>query len=88
MQLLARTLSNIIVGYRDKRFMVCVPRSKISLKILNLFYHEGIIKGYSLDQNLRSLIVFLNYIEQKPVVLGFDILFSSSKKIYLNEWLY
>jgi ribosomal protein S8 len=84
--LACNALAIINAGYKNRKLLVRVKRSKLVLQILNLFYSNGFIRGFSLSNSTPyEIIVFLKYIESKPVLRGFEILSSAGRRTYCKS---
>jgi ribosomal protein S8 len=75
------------MAYKERRRIVQVKRSKLILRILQLFYEEGLIRGYSLAADLKTIFVFLKYYQEKRLIQGFKVFSHSGKNIYTSSFL-
>ena len=62
---------------------VIVRRSKFIIKVLNWFYIEGYIRGFSFLNN-KQLVVKLKYIYNQPLIKQLDQVSTPSKKFYFS----
>lgn len=60
------TLNNILFGYKHKKKIVVAPKSKASLKFLNILVKEGFISGFSQTKENNTLVINLKWHHQKP----------------------
>jgi len=61
MFIVSQSLGLINIAYKERRRIVKIRRTKLILKILQLFYEEGLIRGYSLTKDLKNIFIFLKY---------------------------
>ena len=85
MFIVGQALGLINMAYKERRRIVKIKRTKIILKILQLFYEEGLIRGYSLTADLKNVFIFLKYYDNKPLIKGFKIFSNARKKIYISS---
>ena len=85
MFIVSQSLGLINKAYKERRRIVRIKRTKLTLKILQLFYEEGLIRGYSLTKDLKNIFIFLKYYEDKPLIKGFKIFSNARKKIYVSS---
>lgn len=83
MDLISNMISIIKNGYNLKLTKVEIMNSKICLNILLILYRLGFIKGY-LIKNKKTIIIFLKYINNKPVIRNIVRISSPGKRIYMN----
>jgi len=83
---LANMLSIIRNGQRALLSQVAVPKSSLSLPILELLYREGFISGFSLQQENNFLIyeVTLKYHQGRPAIQELDCLSKPGKQKYIT----
>jgi len=81
--LASNALALITAGYKSRRLLVKIKRSKLTVQILNLFYNAGLIRGFGLSNNSPTeLIVFLKYADSKPMLKSFKIFSSGGRRVY------
>lgn len=85
MLIVGQSLGLINMAYKERRRIVKIKRTRLLLKILQLFYEEGLIKGYSLTDDLKNIFIFLRYYENKPLIKGFKFFSNARKKIYVSS---
>ncbi len=86
MDILSNMLSLINMGYKDRKLIVRVKRSKFCIQILKLFYKEGLIRGFSFStDNPYDLLIFLKYIENKPLLKDFKRISTSGRRVYISS---
>ncbi len=85
MHLLSHSFGLIILAYKERRHIVKLKRSSLLMKTLNLFYSEGLIRGYSLSDDLKNIFVFLKYYEEKPLIYGFKTFSVGRKHFYIDN---
>lgn len=73
------------LAYKERRRIVQIKRNKFILRILQLFYEEGFISGYSLSEDLKTIFVFLKYYEEKRFIQGVKIFSNSRKNVYVSS---
>lgn len=81
----SQSIGLFLLACKERRQVVRVPRSKLGLKLFYLFYKEGLIKGITLSENLRELLIFLKYVEHKPLIKGFKFISKPSQQIYVSK---
>jgi len=81
--LASNALAIITSGYKSRRLLVRVKKSKLVIQILNLFYSNGLIRGFSFSTSSPyEIIVFLKYVDSKPVLKKFQVISSSGRRSY------
>ena len=86
MSLLFNLLALITAGYKGRRLLVRVKRSKLCVEVLNLLYSEGYIRGFSLSEKTSNeLIVFLKYNNGKPAIRGFENFSTAGRRVYCKS---
>jgi ribosomal protein S8 len=84
--LASNALAIITSGYKNRRLLVRVKKSKLVIQILNLFYNNGFIRGFSFSvTSPYEIIVFLKYVDSKPILKKFQILSSSGRRTYCKS---
>jgi ribosomal protein S8 len=79
----SNALAIITSGYKNRRLLVRVKKSKLIIQILNLFYNGGFIRGFSLSTTSpHEIIVFLKYVDGKPILKKFQIFSSGGRRTY------
>jgi ribosomal protein S8 len=73
-------ISRLKVGSKGHLVSVKVLNSKISIKILDLFYENGLIRGYKI--NINCIMVFLKYYKNRPVFFDVQLISTPGKKVY------
>jgi ribosomal protein S8 len=73
-------ISRLKVGSKGHLISIKVLNSKISIKILDIFYENGLIRGYHI--NVNSIIVFLKYYKNTPVFFDVKLISTPGKKVY------
>jgi ribosomal protein S8 len=82
-------MSNYIIGDLISRLRVAlnghlsrikVLNSKISLNILAIFYENGLICGYQIEN--QFIMVYLKYYKNLPVFLNIKLISTPGKKVY------
>lgn len=86
MNIIAQTFGLINMAYKERRRIVKVRKTKLLIKVLQLFYDEGLIRGYSISDDLKNIFIFLKYYELKPLLLGFKLI--SFNRYYVNSSAY
>jgi ribosomal protein S8 len=85
MFIVSQSLGLIAMAYTERRRVVKIKRTKLLLNILQLFYDEGLIKGYSLSNDLKNIFIFLNYYDGQPLIKGFSIFSNSRKNLFVSS---
>ena len=85
MHILSQTLGLIKKAYKERRRVVTVPRTRIILNILQLFYDESVIRGFFVSDDLKKIIVYLKYYEEKPLIYDFKICSTPRKEIFVSH---
>jgi len=84
--LASNALAIITSGYKNRRLLVRVKKSKLVIQILNIFYNNGFIRGFSLSlTSPYEIIVFLKYVDSKPILKKFQILSSGGRRTYCKS---
>ena len=73
-------ISRLKVGSKAHLISIRVLNTKISIKILDIFYENGLIRGYQINTN--SIMVFLKYYKNRPVFFDVKLISTPGKKIY------
>lgn len=85
MFLLADMLARIQNGLILRRHFVFVQRSNFCIEVLKLLYKKGFINGFAVsDVDIHKLIVFLKYVDNKPVFSKFKLFSSPSKPFFMS----
>lgn len=85
MFLLSDMLSRVQNGLLLRRHSVHVRRSRLIIEVLKVLYKDGFINGYAIsEENCNLIIVFLKYIDNKPVLQKFKLLSSPSRRNYIS----
>jgi len=88
-QVFKKSMSNYIIGDLISRLRVAlnghlsrikVLNSKISLNILAIFYENGLICGYQIEN--QFIMVYLKYYKNLPVFLNIKLISTPGKKVY------
>lgn len=74
---LARLICNLKLSLLAKKFNCKVPYSKLNIKVLNILYTEGYIRGFKVIENEKIIYVFMKYIYNHSVIT--DIAFFPTK---------
>jgi ribosomal protein S8 len=79
-------ISNLIMviktGYGLHLTSVKVQKTKLSVKILFLFYKIGLIRSFFILKNQREILIYLKYINKKPLILDIKAISKPSKRVY------
>jgi ribosomal protein S8 len=73
-------ISRVKVGSKAHLISIKVLNTKISIKILDIFYENGLIRGYHINAN--SINVFLKYYKNRPVFFDVKLISTPGKKVY------
>jgi len=73
-------ISRLKVGSKAHLISIKVLNSKISIKILDIFYENGLIRGYHI--NVNYIMVYFKYYKNHPVFFDVKLISTPGKKIY------
>jgi ribosomal protein S8 len=73
-------ISRLIVALKGHISRVKILNSKISLNILAIFYENGLICGYKIEN--QFIMVYLKYYKNLPVFLNIKLISTPGKKVY------
>ena len=65
---LARLVCNLKLSLAAKKFNCKVPYSKLNIKILNILYTEGYIRGFKVIENEKIIYVFMKYVYNQSII--------------------
>lgn len=72
-------------GQLAKQNYIYCENNKISKAFLKLLWDNGFIIGYKIDlKNSNHLIIYLKYINNKPVIKLIKIMSTSTKRFYCS----
>lgn len=74
-----------MLAIKQRRQVVRIYKSNLSLKFFYLFYREGLIKGFTFSEDLKYLIIFLKYVEHNSLIKGFKFISRPSRYIYVSK---
>lgn len=64
---------------------VIVTKTKQNIKLLNCLYKEGYIIGYKFSkQNMEDIVVFLKYIDYKPLIKNISFISKPNKEVFCS----
>jgi small subunit ribosomal protein S8 len=75
--------SKIVNGSLVGKFFIKIQKSKKLVEILNILNKEGYIKGFEVKQDI--LIIFLKYIQNKPVITKITSISKPGKRFYVKN---
>lgn len=85
MFLLSDMLARIQNGLLLRRHSVYVRRSRLIVEVLKVLYKDGFISGYAIsEENCNLIVVFLKYIDNRPIFQKFKLLSSPSRRNYIS----
>lgn len=67
----------------QKKSQVIVFKNKLVILVLYFLYKEGYINGFSI-LNTTQIVVFLKYVENKPMFKKFKIFLKPGRKTYMK----
>jgi ribosomal protein S8 len=67
-----------------KKMTTLISYDSNSHKLISLIYNEGYIKGYTIIENNKKILIFLKYINQNPVINNIKSLSTCHKKNYIK----
>jgi ribosomal protein S8 len=73
-------ISRLKVGSKAHLISIKVLNSKISIKLLDIFYENGLIRGYHI--NVNHIMVYFKYYKNRPVFFNVELISTPGKKIY------
>lgn len=65
---LSRLVCNIKLSLLAKKFNCKVPYSKLNIKLLNILYNEGYIRGFKVIENEKIIYVYMKYIYNRSLI--------------------
>jgi ribosomal protein S8 len=65
---LARLVCNLKLSLSAKKFNCKVPYSKLNIKILNILYTEGYVRGFKVIENEKIIYVFMKYVYNHSII--------------------
>ena len=65
---LAQLVCNIKLSLLAKKFNCKVPYSKLNIKLLNILYSEGYIRGFKVIENEKVIYVYMKYIYNRSLI--------------------
>lgn len=81
-------LSDLIIRIKNGQVRgkssIVALRSNLVVSLLNLFYKEGIIAGFSV-LNYKELCIYLNYRNGLPLISNIEKVSRPSKRIFLRK---
>ena len=80
--LLSDSISRINVAYRSRLLSVKVLKSKLIINFLYLLYKIGLIRSFFILSNEKSILVYLKYKNNKPIIYSMSIVSKPSRRIY------
>jgi len=85
MFLLGDMLARVQNGLLLRRHSVYVQRSRLIVEVLKVLYKDGFINGFAIfEENCNLIVVFLKYVDNKPVFQKFKLLSSPSRRNYIS----
>ena len=64
---------------------VIVIKTKQNIKLLNCLYKEGYIIGYKFSKHdITNIIVFLKYMDYKPLITNINFISKSNKEVFCS----
>jgi small subunit ribosomal protein S8 len=75
-----------MLGCKNRKLIVRTKRSKLCICVLNVFYKEGLIRGFSFSlNNPYELLIFLKYSNEKPLIKRLERISSSGRRVFVNS---
>lgn len=65
---LSQLVCNIKLSLLAKKFNCKVPYSKLNIKLLNILYAEGYIRGFKVIENEKVIYVYMKYIYNRSLI--------------------
>ena len=65
---ISRLVCNLKLSLSAKKFNCKVPYSKLNIKILNILYNEGYIRGFKVIEDQKIIYVFLKYVYNHSLI--------------------
>ena len=65
---LSKLVCNIKLSLLAKKFNCKVPYSKLNIKLLNILYTEGYIRGFKVIENEKIIYVYMKYIYNRSLI--------------------
>lgn len=63
---------------------VCIPTTKQCLKVLNVLYREGLIRGYTYNKYKTNILIKFTGSTTKPVIKHIQPISTNGKPIYVS----
>jgi len=80
--ILSDSISRINVAYRSRLLSVKVLKSKLVINFLYLLYKIGLIRSFFILNNEKSILVYLKYKNNKPIIYSMNIISKPSRRVY------
>lgn len=84
MDLISNMFSHIKNAIKINELVVNIPYSKINIKLLQIFYIEGFILGYKVN-NIKNITVLLKYTSTGSTIKELKRISKPSKRIYIKS---
>lgn len=81
---LSDLIMRINVAYKAHLISVKVLKNKLSINLLFLLYKLGLIKSFFILTNQKEILIYLKYINKKPLIHKIEVVSKPSKRVYLN----
>jgi len=81
---IADMLAHIRNNLRLKKAQTAYVPTQVTLKILNILFHEGFIRGYKYAHNKKNIFILLKYNNGRSVIRTMKRCSTNSKDIFLT----
>lgn len=80
MKILSNIFSSFKVGYNQRKNIIFIKKTRLTLTFCEKLYELGYIRGYSLTtNNIYKLGIFLKYFKNEPAFARFKYIFNVKK---------
>jgi len=78
----ADLITRIKVGYKARLLSIKVLKSKLTVSFLFLLYKIGLIRSFYMLNNEKSILIYLKYKNNRPVIYSIDLVSKPSRRVY------
>jgi len=78
--LIADFVSKLSVASKNHFVSIFIPKSKLIISILNLFYNNGLIRGFSVYNH--TILVYLKYYNGRSIISEIALVSKPGKRIF------
>jgi len=77
-------ISRLKVAYKTHLFSIKVLKNNLTINFLYLLYKLGLIRSFFILQNQSEVLVYLKYINKRPLIFDIKVISKPSKRVYWN----